>query len=531
MSDDTVDWKSVDFGTTDHRTQTDLFRQARESLARDPFRPAYHFSPPGVSLHDAAGLCWWKGNFHLFYLFATSEFGGARGHAVSSDLVHWRDLPLVRHTIRGGTGQVWADDDRVIMGYATHRAASLATASDPLLQEWDPHPQNPVYPSALRPNGDLKSLQSGDNYLWREDDAYYMTMRLCEPAPMFLTGTTALEICRSNDLVSWHSMGKLFDDRHYTEPGEDCGCNNFLPIGGGKHLLLFFSHKRSAQYYIGKFDRDAGRFKIEHHGRMNYGPVERGSLHAPSGFVDPAGRCIGVWNIMENRPQEGWDQLLSLPRHLSLNEEGSDECRFLHPLLIEPIAELEPLRSNPKSIEAVSVPANTEYVLPGIEGVSMELEVTIDPMSAREVGINLLRSPGAEEQITVTLFLDSRGWHMQRLVFPNPLQRKRALHWYGSAARELGIDVSRGSLDPAVRARSPEVGPLYLEEGELLKLRIFIDRSVVEVFANGRQCLTVRVYPSRKDSRGVSVFARGSEAKLVSLTAYQMKSIWPELSD
>ncbi len=524
MSGDTVDWKTIDFGAMDYKAQTDLFRRARESLANDRFRPAYHFSPPGVSLHDAAGLCWWKGNYHLFYLFATPDFGGARGHAVSSDLVHWRDLPLVRHTIRGGTGQVWVDDDRAILGYATHKhkAVSLATASDPLLQEWVPHPQNPVYTSAPPPNGDLRPLQAGDNYLWREDDAYYMTIRryLSEPGPMSLTGTTALEICRSTDLESWESMGKLFDDGHHTEPGEDCGCNNFLPIGSGKHLLLFFSHKRSAQYYIGTFDRETLRFQIEHHGRMNYGPVERGSLHAPSGFVDPSGRCIGIWNIMEGRTQEGWDQLVSLPRHLSLNEGGSDECRYLNPLRIEPIAELEALRSEPMSIEAVTVAANSDYILPGVEGTSMELEAIIDPMSAREVGINVLRSPGAEEQTTISLFRHSRGWYFQRLMFPNP---------HGSAVRELGIDVSRGSLDPAVLARPPELGPLYLEEGEPLKLRIFIDRSVVEVFANGHQCLTVRVYPSREDSRGVSVFARGSEAKVISLTAYHMQSIWPEL--
>ena len=59
---------------------------------------------------------------------------------------------------------------------------------------------------------------------------------------------------------------------------------------------------------------------------------------------------------------------------------------------------------------------------------------------------------------------------------------------------------------------------------------MFLDRSVLEVYANGRQCLTVRVYPEREDSNGVSIFARGSEAKLVSLDAWQMRSIWPELS-
>jgi beta-fructofuranosidase len=72
---------------------------------------------------------------------------------------------------------------------------------------------------------------------------------------------------------------------------------------------------------------------------------------------------------------------------------------------------------------------------------------------------------------------------------------------------------------------------LYLKDGEPLRLRVFIDRSIVEVFANGRQCLTLRAYPTRQDSTGVSVFARGSEAHLVSLNAYQMRSVWPDLKD
>ena len=54
-----------------------------------------------------------------------------------------------------------------------------------------------------------------------------------------------------------------------------------------------------------------------------------------------------------------------------------------------------------------------------------------------------------------------------------------------------------------------ESGPLWLEDKELLRLRVFIDHSVVEVFANNRQCLTVRTYPSREDSQQVSFRARG----------------------
>jgi beta-fructofuranosidase len=303
--------------------------------------------------------------------------------------------------------------------------------------------------------------------------------------------------------------GYLFEDYYYTEPGDDVACPNFLPIGDNKHLLLFFSHKRSAQYYIGTYNMEKHRFIPENHGRMNYGPAKRGSLHAPSAFIDQNGRCIAIWNIIENRPQEGWDEIMSLPRHLSLNTDTSSRHYNLNPLLINPIDEMKSLRFEPVTIGDMTIPANGEQVLSNVNGKAMELEVEIDPMKAREVGLNILRSPDGREQTTITLFM--QGWIRN------------------SNMRDLAIDVSRASLDPTVDSRSPEIGPLYLKEGEPLRLRIFIDRSVVEVFANGRQCLTLRTYPSLEESKGVSVFSRGSDAKLVSLTAYQMRSIWPEL--
>jgi beta-fructofuranosidase len=95
----------------------------------------------------------------------------------------------------------------------------------------------------------------------------------------------------------------------------------------------------------------------------------------------------------------------------------------------------------------------------------------------------------------------------------------------------LQIDVSASSTRSDVFARTPETGPLVLQPGELLTLRIYIDRSIIEVYANDRQCLTVRVYPERDDSRGISLFARGSSAKLLSMDVWQMRSIWPELAD
>jgi beta-fructofuranosidase len=65
-----------------------------------------------------------------------------------------------------------------------------------------------------------------------------------------------------------------------------------------------------------------------------------------------------------------------------------------------------------------------------------------------------------------------------------------------------------------------------LKPDEPFKLRVFIDKSVVEVFVNGRQCLAVRVYPGRDDSIGVSIKAQGQAAELNYLDAWQMKNIY-----
>ena len=62
--------------------------------------------------------------------------------------------------------------------------------------------------------------------------------------------------------------------------------------------------------------------------------------------------------------------------------------------------------------------------------------------------------------------------------------------------------------------------------GETLELRVFIDKSVVEVFVNGKQCVAMRVYPGREDSVGVSLRSQGRDAELKSLEAWRMKSIY-----
>ncbi len=69
-------------------------------------------------------------------------------------------------------------------------------------------------------------------------------------------------------------------------------------------------------------------------------------------------------------------------------------------------------------------------------------------------------------------------------------------------------------------------GTCLLDAGGTLRLHIFLDGSIVEIFANDRACLTTRIYPSQPDSGGIELFARGGEVHLSRFDCWTMASIW-----
>ena len=133
------------------------------------------------------------------------------------------------------------------------------------------------------------------------------------------------------------------------------------------------------------------------------------------------------------------------------------------------------------------------------------------------VELNVLRSPDQQEYTRIA-FYRNRG-----LRYPGSRE--------GISPREcsdslITIDSSYSSTSPDVLSRAPETAPVYLAPDERLSLRIFIDKSVVEVFINEKQCVAMRVYPGRGDSTGVSIRSQGRDIELVSLEMWQMKSIY-----
>ena len=464
------------------------FAASRKRLSADRYRPSYHFVSPESQLNDPNGLCFWQGRWHLFYqAYPPDEFPNPAdipkrrqhwGHAVSDDLVRWRDLP---YAIYPGiekmcfSGSTVVEKNRVAAFYPGIGAGQMvAISKDPLLLNWEKIGQNPV------------KSPTGDACIWKEEDTFFG-----------LVGADRL--VSSKNLVDWSDHGGFLEASPF--PLGDAGaCPNFVPIGN-KHLLLSFSHTTGGQYLLGDYDQRSHKFKPHALGRLNHGTVSPGGVHAPSAAADGKGGVININNINDAKPNPDWDQIMSLAQQLTLGPDSQ--------VRIQPVDAVASLRGAHQHLGETRLPANQEIVLDGIKGNTLELEAEIDPQMSRWVQLNILRSPHAEEQTSITFY---------------NFDRKLSI-WYDTKG-VICLDGSRSSASPDVWVRPPERAAMQ-RGTDLLKLRIFIDRSVVEVFVNGKLYLAMRVYPSRQDSVGVSVRAQGQDAVLKSLDAWQMKSIWP----
>jgi beta-fructofuranosidase len=220
---------------------------------------------------------------------------------------------------------------------------------------------------------------------------------------------------------------------------------------------------------------------------------------------DGKGNLITIFNINPALKAPGAFGIMSLPRRLTLI--GHDA------LGQEPAGDIESLRGEHQHVAATALPANQEIVLPTIQGNTIELNAEIDAQAAPMVELNVLRSRNAEEVTRIALFKNRNV--TSRFM---PPQQKLSV---------VTLDNTRSSLLPEAQSRPPETASVQLASDEPFKLRVFVDRSVVEVFVNGRQCLAAHVHPSRRDSIGVSLRAQGHEARLKSLDCWQMKSIYP----
>ena len=467
-------------------------RENRLRLSGDPHRPLYHFLPPCNWMNDPNGLIQWGGRYHLFYQHnpVSASWGIIHwGHAVSQDMFHWEDYPVALSPTPGSWDQsgCWSGSAVNYHHIPTliytarngeEETVCLATSQDDLVT-WQKHPRNPilVYP----PKGvTLSGFR--DPFVWQNGSGWNMIIGSGYPGK-----GGVVFLYNSNDLMRWELGGPLLEWENL-DYGEMWECPNLLRFGEKYLLLVSVMGQSRVVYFIG--DYQGGRFTLQQHGTFDAG----GSFYAPLGFYDETGRAIVFGWVWEGRSRAaqlaaGWAGVQALPRQLSLEQNGG--------LKIEPIKEIETIRHNICDVGRVTVDADHEMVLP-FSGNCLEICLAA-AISKNSCGIRILCAPD------------------------------------GSEFTEIGYDCQNGTLyiDRRKSSLSPETikelreAKIDLAKKERLELRIFVDRSIVEVFANKQWCLTSRVYPENNSSLNVCLFSKQGETTFSEVRCWQMERIWP----
>ncbi|MDE2862011.1 MAG: glycoside hydrolase family 32 protein [Chloroflexota bacterium] len=426
-------------------------------------RTHYHFQPAANWINDPNGLIHHRGTHHLFFQHNPDNPWAERihwGHARSENLIDWQILPIAL-----SPGQVGADplscysgcavsnDGQPVIiytGVAPERACVAFGNED--LSELEKYGGNPVI--AGPPRG-LTTPGFRDHSVWREDGGWRMIIGSGE------SGRSGLALgYRSPDLLGWEYDG-VFASSIGQESSPMWECPDFFTAGGRDFLVVSMHPDRRVFYYTAP---DHGRvFEGAPGGRVDLGQA----LYAPQSYTDQTGRRIMFGWLQEERPRQlqvdaGWSGAQSLPRVLGSDRAGRLVC--------SPAPEVDSLR----------ISATPDWREPGqVSGDRIEIIARFSWVENGVCGLSVLDSGDGLERTEIT---------------------------YGFANDWLTLDASGSSLE-ARNHRTVSGGRLHLPPGEDVELRLFVDASVVEVFANGRAG-ALRAYPELDQSIGTRVISR-----------------------
>lgn len=463
----------------------------------------------------------WDGTYHLFYQYNPEGAFHHRilwGHATSTDLVNWTDQPVALEPSEGPdvdgcwSGVLVNDGGTPTLVYSgRHGEYELpcVAVGSPDLMSWTKAPENPVIPA---PPAGVDITAYRDHCVWREGSIW----RQLVGSGIRGRGGTAF-LYESADLRSWEYIGPLFigdassGDRGAPDwQGTMWECVDLFSVGGpealpasdgGTDVLVFSAwddgETRHPLYWTGRYTGDSFAPRKLH--RLDYGGRY---FYAPQSFADESGRRVMFGWMQEGRPDEamveaGWSGVMSLPRVARLDDSG--ELEFA------PVPELESLRREHVLFGSTAV--GPSEVLPGVSGDQLDLELDLELAPGSIFRLGVLGAVGgdgglAEETVVEIGHLAGEG---------------------GLPPSYVLLDRSRSSLDAAVDT-GPKSGPVALPDGRL-KLRVLVDHSAVEIFANGKP-LTARAYPTLGGGL-VRISATGA-VELHRLDAWRMASIFDD---
>jgi beta-fructofuranosidase len=231
---------------------------------------------------------------------------------------------------------------------------------------------------------------------------------------------------------------------------------------------MLISPHRPCEYFVGDLDLAEGKFIPQTHGVL-----DAGRSYASNISFDDAGRCIlWLWGQTNTNPEMGWNSVMTMPRVLSIGGDGY--------LRQTPAAEFQSLRGEGKTIAAIALHNQSVSLGDRISGDCLEFEAEWAAESASSLGLRVRCAEG------------------------------------GKGGLEIAFNPASGALSAGTARTSVSLG-------KTVRLHGFLDKRVVEVYANEGEAAIFTTTDAGPDSLGVEAFAAGGNARLVSMKWWPLK--------
>lgn len=455
---------------------SDTLRDA-ENLYKEPLRGQFHFSPRRGWNNDPNGMVYYKGEYHLFFQHNPYGWGWGNmhwGHAVSKDMVHWEELGDKLMPDQFGpmfSGSAVVDHDNT-SGFGKDGEAPLVliytAAGNPTVQciaysrdgrtftKWD---GNPVVKQVTGGNRDPKVI-------WHAPTKKWVMVLYVE-----WQGRHTVHFYTSPNLKEW-TLASILDGGKPGKDGYLFECPDFfeLPVEGEPGVTKWELLGANSEYAVGTFD--GTRFTPE---KTQLAGQQGKGFYAPQTFSNiPAkdGRRIQIGWFQTATPGMPFNQSMTIPQQLTLTRTA-DGPRMVR----TPVKELIALRSSSNLFKPTIMSERSQNPLAEIHAELAEVEVEFEPVSAKEVT------------------LDLRG---AKIV-------------YDVAKQDLIVQGHRVHVP--------------LRDGKQ-SLHVYVDRTGVEVFAAGGLTYVPMPYLAKPENRDLSLSVKGGNASIRKLAAYELRSAW-----
>ncbi|WP_203288575.1 GH32 C-terminal domain-containing protein [Metabacillus sp. cB07] len=497
-----------------------VYGEQHDTYYSELYRPQYHFTQARGYASDPNGLVYYEGEYHLFH-----QDGGKWAHAVSTDLVHWKRLPIaipwneMGHAWSGSavvdktnaSGLFDKEGSGLIAFYTSFnpekhngdQKVGVAYSQDKG-RTWEFYDGNPIIPNIGEFYGgegwdfrDPKVVWDGEHNQW----------------VMVISGGDHIRFFTSQNLLAWE-MIELFGYGDYVRGGV-WECPDFfqLPVDGDpskKKWVLSISTGANpktggsdSEYFTGTFDGNrfesdnpAGKVLKNEFGKEMYAAMSFADIPEEDGRRISLG-WMSNWDYPFAFPTSPWRGQMSIPRELTLKTVPGEGVRLFQ----KPVEELEQLRGAGFSWSDKTVKPGDANLLADIKATSYEIkaEIELPENSKAEFGFGL-RESGSQN--TVAGYKASEG-----IMFFD---------------RSQSGDVSFSDKFSTYHETSAE------PENKRVKVNIFVDESSVEVFGNDGAAVFSNVIFPDGASDGMSFYTKGGSVKIVSLDVYPLKGIWKE---